>query len=152
MTRRWLLVCLLLIVAPFARADDKRFRTYAGKIVISPDPLPNTSDELLRYLDANLSRDGRYELIDGPPWPMNLIGVLSKDPGSRPVTLVFIDIAADKNAAPLQSIEVSTRGRMVVATTSATTAAGFEADKTYIVQLVADGKPLARAELSLRHH
>jgi hypothetical protein len=145
---RWLL-CLLLIVGA-AHADDKRFRVYDGRIVISPDPVPTTSDELLRYLDSNATKDGHYELIKGPPWEIHLVGLLAKDPGSKPVTLVFVD-TADKKATPLQSIDVRAKKQLVIANTSATTAAGFEANKTYAVQLVVGGKPLAKAELLLRH-
>jgi len=143
---------LLVALVPTARADDKRLRAYDGQIVISPDPVPTTEGELATYLQANATKDGHYELIKGPPWKIHLIGFLAKDPGTKAVTLQFIDPSdKDKKAAPLQAIDVPARRRMVVANTSATTQAGFEANKTYLVQLVSDGKPLAKATLALRH-
>jgi|ERR1043165_219193 len=153
MGRRWLLAAFLALTsAALASADDKRLHaSYDGRIVISPDKVPTTGDELERYLDANATKNDQYELIKGPPWTIHLVGVLAKDP-TKPVTLVFIDTAAaDKKAAPLQSIELPAKRRMVIANTSATTAAGFEANKTYLVQILADGKPAAKAELTLRH-
>ena len=155
MAQRWLLgvVLALACVAAIASADDKRLHAaYDGRIVISPDPVPTTGDELQRYLDANATKNDQYELIKGPPWTIHLVGMLAKDPPSAgKLTLVFIDSAADKKAAPLQSIEVTAKRRMVIANTSATTAAGFEANKTYLVQILTDGKPVAKAELTLRH-
>jgi len=152
MARRWLLgVVLAIACAAVAGADDKRLHaTYDGRIVISPDKVPTTGDELERYLDANATKNDQYELIKGPPWTIHLVGMLAKD-ATKPVTLVFIDSAADKKTAPLQSIELPAKRRMVIANTSATTAAGFEANKTYLVQILADGKPAAKAELTLRH-
>jgi hypothetical protein len=152
MARRWLLgVVLAIACSAIAGADDKRLHAaYDGRIVISPDKVPTTGDELERYLDANATKNDQYELIKGPPWTIHLVGMLAKDP-TKPVTLVFIDSAADKKTAPLQSIELPAKRRMVIANTSATTAAGFEANKTYLVQILADGKPAAKAELTLRH-
>lgn len=152
MARRWLLgVVLAIASAAIAGADDKHLHAYDGRIVISPDPVPTTGDELQRYLDANATKNDQYELIKGPPWTIHLVGMLAKDPGTKPVTLVFVDSAADKKTGPLQSIELAAKRRMVIANTSATTAAGFEANKPYLVQILADGKPVAKAELTLRH-
>jgi hypothetical protein len=152
MARRWLLgVVLAIACVAIAGADDKRLHAaYDGRIVISPDKVPTTGDELERYLDANATKNDQYELIKGPPWTIHLVGMLAKDP-TKPVTLVFIDSAADKKTGPLQSIELPAKRRMVIANTSATTAAGFEANKTYLVQILGDGKPVAKAELTLRH-
>jgi hypothetical protein len=46
---------------------------------------------------------------------------------------------------------VSSKRRLVLARTTATIAAGFEANKTYVVQLMQKTTPLARAELKLRN-
>src|SRR5215218_1458015 len=133
------------MLAGLALADDKALRAYDGQIVISPDRAPANLDELAAFLKANATPDRRYELIKGPPWDVNLVGVLSKDPGTSPVTLVFSDPAAPK-APPIASIEVSSKRRLVLARTTATIAAGFEANKTYVVQLMQKTTALARAE------
>ncbi len=94
-------------------------------------------------LAANATKDHHYELIKGPPWDVNLVGVLAKD--APTATLEFAD--GDK---PLQSIEVTPHHGIVIAHTSATTAAGFETSKTYRVRLIAGKAVLASAELTLR--
>ena len=133
-----------------AFADDKRLRAYDGQIIISPDKVPTDADALHTFLQANATKDRRYALIKGPPWDINLVAVLSKEPAAGPVTLVFAD-AADKKLTPLQSIDVSSKNRLVLAHTSATIAAGFAANKTYVVQIIQKTTTLARAELELRN-
>jgi hypothetical protein len=141
---------VIVLLAALAHADEKALRVYDGQIVISPDPAPANVDELHAYLKANATKDRHYELIKGPPWEINLVGMLAKDPGTSPVTLVFWD-AADKKRTPVQSIEVSSKRRVVIARTTATTAAGFEPEKTYVVELMLGKVSLAKAQLKLRH-
>src|SRR5262252_841096 len=137
---------LLALLVTVARADD-RLRQYDGQIVISPDPIPTVADDLPGFLKAQATKDGHYELIKGPPWKINLIGFLAKDPGSAQVKLVFTEKGA-KTA--MHSLDVSSKRKIVVAATTATTEAAFEANKTYDVQLVAGKDVLAKAELLLR--
>jgi hypothetical protein len=141
---------MLVVVAVFglARADDKALQPYAGQIVISPDPVPASTEQLAAFLKANATKDGHYELIKGPPWDVNLVGVLSKA-GTGPVTLVIAD-ASDPKLAPLLSTELTAKQRLVIAHIAATIAAGFAANKTYVVTLVRGKTVLAKAELTLR--
>ncbi len=153
MTRSSLL--LVLAMVGIAGADpkpprDDGMRAYAGQLVISPDPAPSTKGELAAHLKANATKDRHYELIKGPPWDINLVGVLPKDASTTPVTLVFAD-ADDKKLATLQSIDVASKDGLVIAHTTATTAAGFEANKTYVVRLMRNTRSLARATLKLRN-
>jgi hypothetical protein len=134
---RWLAIVALLTTV--AHADK-----YDGRIVISPDPVPTTSDQLPGFLAANAAKDGHYELVKGPPWKIHLIGFLPRD--ADKVELVFVD--GDK---PLQTSPVSAKRKVVVASTTATTEAGFEANHTYAVRLVAGTTVLAKAELRLRN-
>ena len=121
---------MLALLVTVARADD-RLRQYDGQIVISPDPIPRVADDLPGFLKAQAAKDGHYELIKGPPWTIHLIGFLSKDPGTAPVKLEL----AEKGAkTAMHSMDVRARGKVVVATTTATTEAAFEANKTYTVQ------------------
>lgn len=138
---------VLALLVTIARADD-RLRPYDGRIVISPDPIPTVADDLPGFLKAQAAKDGHYELIKGPPWTIHLIGFLAKDPGTAPVKLELTEKGA-KTA--LHSLDVAAKRKIVVTTTTATTAAGFEANKTYLVQLVAGGAVLAKAELYLRN-
>jgi hypothetical protein len=138
---------LLVLLVTVARADD-RLRQYDGRIVISPDPIPTVADDLPGFLKAQAAKDGHYELIKGPPWKIHLIGFLAKDPGAAPVKLELTEKGA-KTA--LHSLDVSAKRKIVVSSTTATTEAGFEANKTYLVQLVAGGAVLAKAELLLRN-
>jgi hypothetical protein len=147
---RAICACLVLVLlGTLASADEKALRAYDGQIVISPDPAPANIDELHAYLKANATKDRHYELIKGPPWEINLVGMLAKDPGTSPVSLVFWD-AADKQRTPVQSIEVPSKRRVVIARTTATTAAGFELEKTYVVELRLGKLSLAKATLKLR--
>jgi hypothetical protein len=131
-----------------ARADAKLVRKYAGQIVISPDPVPTDAAELARFVEINVTKDGRYALL-GPPWEINLVGFLAKDPGTDAVVLELADLA-DPKAPPLVSIEVSAKRRIVIAKAVATTAAGFVLGSTYQVRLRRGRAVLARAELTLR--
>lgn len=145
-----------------ARADE--LKPFAGKLVISPDAPPTESSELPKYLKANLTTDGSYPIVKGPPWSVHIVGVLAKD--AKQVTLVVTEkvdkpgkpakdaTPSDKPAAatPLVSIELVPKRRVVMAHTDATVAAGFANGKTYAVKLLgSDGKTvLAKCELVLR--
>ncbi len=132
-----------------AAAKAKALRPLAGKLVISPDAPPANGDELPGYIKGNLSPDGAYELIKGPPWPFHVALVLAK--ATKTVTLVVTD-KADAKAAPLLSAPITTGGdhKLVLANAEATIAAGFAAHKVYVVKVMAGKKQLARAELLLR--
>ncbi len=138
---------LLFGLAAVAHAGDA-LKPYLGKIVISPDAPPTAASELPAYLAANAVKSGGYDLIKGPPWPMHLVGVLPRDV-SKPIMLVFTD-QADKKQTPLFSIEVGSKQRIVIAHTEATVAAGFAANRTYMVRLMHGKLVLAKAELTLR--
>ena len=142
-------VATLAVVAAPGYADRKALDKYAGQIVVSPDAPPPGIDELPGFLATYAAKDGRYDLIKGPPWPMHLVAVLARDPGAQPVTLVFAD-KADKKLEPIHSITVSSKRRIVLARTEATIAAGFESGKTYVLRIMLGKTVLARAELTLR--
>jgi hypothetical protein len=127
----------------------KALKPFTGKLVISPDAPPASSDELPGYLKGNLSPDGAYELIKGPPWPFHITLVLAT--ATRTVTLVVMD-KADAKATPLLTATIAPAGdrKLVLAHAEATIAAGFAAHKTYEVRLLAGKKVLAKAELLLR--
>ncbi|HUS33554.1 MAG TPA: hypothetical protein VMZ53_33860 [Kofleriaceae bacterium] len=127
-------------------ASDKAFKPYVGKLVLSPDTPPGTLDELPNYLEGNLSKDNEYHRTKGPPWPFHLVGVLAKD--AKKVTLVVHD-KADKKLTPLLSIELTPMRRIVIAHAEATIAAGFAANKTYVVRLMTGKTVLAKSELTL---
>ncbi len=134
---------------PPAGADAKLERKYAGLIVISPDPAPTVASELPSYVQANLVKDGPYELIKGSPWQVHLVGFLSKPAGKRPLMLVLAD-AADPKLVAIDTLEVGAKGRLVITSTKLTTAAGYVVNKTYAVRLMRDQTVLARTELKLR--
>ncbi len=138
---------LLFGLVSVAVAGDA-MKPYVGNIVISPDVPPTAASELPAYLAANHVKAGGYDLIKGPPWPMHLVGVLPK-PLAKPILLVFTD-KADSKQTPLIAIEVASKQRIVIAHTAATVAAGFAANKTYVVRLMRGKVVLARAELTLR--
>src|SRR5688572_6167031 len=145
-----LVVVALLALVTVARADTAALvKQFAGRIVISPDAAPAMASELPAYVKANAVTGDRYALAKGSPWQIHLVGFLSKDPGAAKVQLVFTDLA-DKAAKPLLSVDVGTKNRLVISKAAATTAAGFEAGKTYSVQLVQGTTVLAKAELALR--
>lgn len=146
------LLGVLLVVltsAGIAHADDRLVKQHAGKIVISPDPVPTEAGALAAYVRANLVKDGAYELIKGAPWEINLVGFLARAPGKRQVTLVIAD-AGDPKAAPLAVLEVASQQRIVISRAIATAAAGFEEGTTYAVRLMLGKLVLARCTLKLR--
>lgn len=157
-------LAFLLVVVGAAQADDKSatasankkaaaklktLKAFTGKLVISPDAPPATGDDLPGYLTGNLSADGAYELIKGPPWPFHMTLVLATP--TKTVTLVVTD-KADAKAKPLLTATISPSGdrKLVLSRADATIAAGFAAHKTYAVRLLAGKKTLAKAELLLR--
>lgn len=154
----------LLAAAGTARANDKSatadankkaaekaksLKPFTGKLVISPDAPPAGSDDLPGYLKGNLSADGAYDLIKGPPWPFHVTVVLAAP--TKSVTLAIAD-KADPKAPPLLTavITPANGNKLVLAHAEATVAAGFAASKTYVVTLVAGKKHLAKSELTLR--
>jgi hypothetical protein len=143
-------VGLVLALARTGVADEKALHAYAGQIIVSPDPAPASLPELAAWAKANATKDRRYALIKGSPWEVHLVGVLPKDPGADKVTLVITEAGAKKPASPIATLDVVARRRIVIAKTTATSAAGFEANKTYVLELVVKAKPVARAELELR--
>jgi hypothetical protein len=143
---------LLLVLAwvSIANADTKRLRSYAGKLVISPDAPPTTAGELPAYVKANLSPDDHYELIHGPPWTCHVIAILAK-PAST-ATLEIVDPAAGAKTAPLLSAPVTLTGdkKLVISEATLTVAAAFEANHTYAVRVVVGKKTVAKAQMRLR--
>lgn len=144
-----LVAVIVGLVVGTAHANDKLVKQYAGHILISQDPIPTESTGLGAFVKANLMKDRHYDLIKGPPWEVNLLGFLTKDPGKTPVMLVFTD-AKDSKLPPIASIEVASNKRIVVTKATATIAAGFEVGKTYVVRLMLGKVVLARCELTLR--
>jgi hypothetical protein len=140
------LVVASVAVAGTPGASDKPWRPYVGKIVISPDTPPATIDELPAFLKGNISKDNAYDLIKGPPWPFHLVGVLAKE--LKTVTLVIAD-KDDKKLTPLLSIELKPMRKIVIAHSEATIAAGFAANKTYVVRLMNGKTVLAKSEVTL---
>lgn len=142
------IVAAVVGLAGEATADDKLVRRHAGHIVISPDPVPEDAAALAAFVKTNLAKDRNYDLYKGPPWEVNLVAFLSRDPGKEAVTFQITD-AKD----PKQTLVISrapARGRLVIMSLSATTAAGFEVGKTYSVQLRRGKTVLARCQLLLR--
>ncbi len=137
------IVAIVAWIAP-ARAD--LVKDYAGRIVISPDPPPTIASDLAAYVKANATKDDAYELIKGSPWEVNLVGFLTADPK----TTVTLELVGDPKQPPLHVLDVTAKKRLVLATAKLTTAAGFEANTTYVVRLVAGKKVLAKAQLRLR--
>lgn len=126
-------------LASIAQADV--VKTYAGRIVISPDPPPTIATELPAYLEANETKDNAYEAIKGSPWEIHLVGVLFANVTQAQVTLEI---------GELDKLPVAAKKRLVITSTKLTTAAGYQANTTYPVRLVAGKKVLARATLRLR--
>jgi hypothetical protein len=129
-------ILTIVALATVARAD--LVKQYTGRIVISPDPPPTIASELAAYVKANATKDDAYEAIKGSPWELHLVGFLSAD--ASDVTLEIGD----------EKLPVGAKKRLVITSTKLTTAAGFEANKTYVVRLVAKTKVLAKATLRLR--
>jgi hypothetical protein len=133
-----------------APTTDKALKPYAGRIVFSPDTPPTSVDELPKFLKANATDDNSYDVLKGPPWQFNLVAVLAKDPGTKPVSLVFAD-KDDKKLTTMHSVDVHAQKKIVIASSEATVAAGFAADKTYVVRLMQGKTVLAKGELHLRY-
>lgn len=146
---RLALVWMVLVgFASIATADDTLVRKHAGHIVISPDPVPEDAAQLTSFVKTNLAKNRSYDLYQGPPWQVNLVAFLSKSPGKEAVTFEITDA---KN--PKQTLVISrapARGRLVIMSLSATTAAGFEVGKTYAVRMRVGKAVLARCQLLLR--
>jgi hypothetical protein len=128
---------------------EKQLEPYVGRLVYSPDEPPTNVDELPRYLKANATADNRYDIIKGPPWPMHLAAVLAKDPGDKPVQLVFA-LKSDKKLATMHAVDVRPQRKLVLATTEANIAAGFASNTTYVVRLMQGKTVLAKAEITLK--
>lgn len=95
-----------------------------------------------------MATDSHYELVEGPPWPLHLVAVLGKR--VKQVTLVVFATDEPKHA-PLLSVPLTpAQGTLVMAHAEAIAAAGFAVRTTYVVQIVAGKKSIARAELRLR--
>ena len=140
-------------VKPAAKPQttEQALKPYAGRIVFSPDAPPTSVDELAKFLKANATDDNSYDVLKGPPWQFNLVAVLAKDPGTKqPVALVFAD-KDDKKLATMHSVDVRAQKKIVIASSEATVAAGFAANKTYVVRLMQGKTVLAKAELHLRY-
>ncbi len=130
---------------------DQGLKPFIGRLVFSPDTPPTSVDELPKFLKANATEDNTYDVLKGPPWKFNLVAVLAKDPGTKqPVALVFAD-KDDKKLATMHSVDVRAQKKIVIAASEATVAAGFEANKTYVVRLMQGKTVLAKAELHLRY-
>ena len=112
----------IAVAATPARADDKAFKPYVGRIVVSPDVPPSVYEELPRFLKINFQADDSYEVIGGAPWKINFVAVLGKD--VKTVTLQLVD-KADKKGTPTETLELTPKRRIVLASIEATVAAGF---------------------------
>lgn len=130
-------ILTIVVFAGVSRAD--LVKQYSGRIVISPDPPPTIASELPAYVKANATKDDAYEAIKGSPWEIHLVGFLAAAKGAD----VTLEIGEDK-------LPVAAKNRLVITTAKLTTAAGYQANKTYAVRLVAGKKVLAKAQLKLR--
>ena len=143
------IVVAMVVAFGTAHADDKAFKRYAGRLVYSPDTPPTQLDAIPKFLELNATKDNAYDVIKGPPWPMNLVAVLAKEPGTKQVQLVFAD-KADKKLTPIHAVDVQSKKKLVIARTEATIAAGFAAGKTYVVRVMLGKTVLAKAEITLK--
>jgi hypothetical protein len=132
------------------QTTEQQLKPYAGRMVFSPDAPPTQLDEFPKYLKANATEDNSYDVLKGPPWQFHLVVVLAKDPGTKPVTLVFAD-KEDKKLTTMHSVDVRAQKKIVIAASEATIAAGFAANKTYVVRLMQGKTVLAKAQLHLRY-
>lgn len=139
---------VLVGFASLAVADDKLVRKHAGHIVISPDPVPEDAAQLAEFVKTNLAKDRNYDLYKGPPWEVNLVAFLAKSPGKEAVTFEITHAKDPKQ--PLVISRAPARGRLVIMSLSATTAAGFEVGATYSVRMRVGKRVLARCQLLLR--
>ena len=129
------IVLAIVVAVGAAHADDKALKPYAGRVVISPDAPPTNVAELPAFLAANATKDNRYDLIKGPPWPFQLVAVLAKDPGAKPIQLVFAD-KADKKLTSIHAVELQSKRKLVIAKSEATISAGFVHDVAPVMPLV----------------
>jgi hypothetical protein len=144
-----IVVAIVVVSTGLASADDKAFKPYVGKIVVSPDAPPTVFDELPRFLKINVQADGAYDVRKGPPWQINFVAVLSKEPGAKPVTLALAD-KADKNLTPMHSVALTAKRRVVIGKLEATVAASFAAHKTYVMRIMLGKTVLAKCEITLK--
>ena len=135
--------------APKPQTTEQQLKPYAGRLVFSPDAPPTQLDEMPAYLKANAVKENSYDVLKGPPWAFHLVVVLAKDPGTRPLSLVFAD-KDDKKLTAMHTVEVRAQKKLVIAASEATIAAGFAAGKTYVVRLMQGKTVLAKADLHLR--
>jgi hypothetical protein len=143
------LACPPALAAPKPQTTEQALKSYAGRLVFSPDAPPTSLDEMPAYLKANATADNSYDVIKGPPWQFHLVAVLTKDPGATPINLVFAD-KDDKKLTTMHSVEVHAQKKLVIASSEATVAAGFASNKVYVVRLMQGKTVLAKAELHLR--
>jgi hypothetical protein len=132
------------------QTTEQQLKPYSGRVVFSPDAPPTQLDEFPKYLKANATDDNSYDVLKGPPWKFHMVGVLAKDPGSKPITLVFAD-KDDKKLTTMHSVDVRAQKKIVIAASEATIAAGFAAGKTYVVRLMQGKTVLAKAQLHMRY-
>lgn len=142
-----IVVAIVALSSP-AYAEDKAFKPYVGKIVVSPDTPPTIFEEIPRFLRQNFQADNQYDVLKGPPWQINFVAVLSKDPGTKPVQLVFAD-KDDKKLATMHSVELTAKRKVVLAKVEATVAANF-AHKTYVMRVMLGKQVLAKCEVTLK--
>jgi len=141
--------CPPALAAPKPQATEQQLKPYAGRLVFSPDAPPTQLAEMPAYLKANAVKENSYDVIKGPPWQLHLVAVLAKDPGTKPLTLVFAD-KDDTKLTAMHTVDVRAQKRLVIASSEATVAAGFAAHKTYVVRIMQGKTVLAKAELSLK--
>ena len=142
------IVVAIVALSSAAYAQDKAFKPYVGKIVVSPDTPPTIFEEIPRFLRHNFQSDNQYDVRKGPPWQINFVAVLSKDPGGKPVQLVFAD-KDDKKLSTMHSIELNAKRKVVIAKVEATVAASFE-HKTYVMRVMLGKQVLAKCEVTLK--
>jgi len=138
----------IVVSTGVAHAEDKAFKPYAGRIVVSPDTPPTIFEEIPRFLRINFQADNEYDVLKGPPWQINFVAVLSKDPGKKPVQLVFAD-KADKKLTTMHAMELNAKRKIVIAHVEATVAANFE-HKTYVMRVMLGKQVLAKCEVTLK--
>jgi len=138
------LVLALCVLCSLAYADDKALAKFKGQVVVAKEAPPTTAGELPKYLEDNWVKDGHYALLGGSPWHMNIVAVLAKD--ADKATLVF----TGTDGKPMEEVEVTVKGRLIVTHVQATKAAGFEAHKIYGVAIKQGDAVLAKADVMLR--
>jgi hypothetical protein len=144
---RGLLVIVGLVAYGAAAAATDPLAPFKGRVVISSEVPPTDGTKLPAYLEANADKDNSYIVTKGAPWSLHMVAVLVKD--TKQIKLELAD-KADKKLAPLVSIDLVPKHKLVIAHAQATIAAGFAADKTYVVRLFAGKTVVARADVTLR--